>query len=107
MPGVSGSFVLLLMGKYFDVLEAVSSLNLPVIGAFAIGAIAGLLLFSRFLNYLLKNHHDTTMGFLTGLVIGSLWAIWPFKELHTLSSGEVITLSNIIPSSIGTSYNFV
>ena len=101
VPGVSGSFVLLLMGKYFDVLKAVSSLNIPILGAFAIGAILGLLLFSRFLNYLLKNHHDTTMGFLTGLVIGSLWAIWPFKELYTLSSGEVITLSNIIPSTFG------
>ena len=101
VPGVSGSFVLLLMGKYFDVLEAVSSFNLPVIGAFALGAILGLLLFSRFLNFLLKKHHDTTMGFLTGLVIGSLWAIWPFKELYTLSSGEVITLSNMIPKSIG------
>ncbi|MEX1377653.1 MAG: DUF368 domain-containing protein [Eubacteriales bacterium] len=101
VPGVSGSFVLLLMGKYFDVLEAVSSLNMPVIGAFAIGAILGLLLFSRFLNFLLKKHHDTTMGFLTGLVIGSLWAIWPFKDLHTLSSGEVITLSNILPKSFG------
>lgn len=101
VPGVSGSFVLLLMGKYFDVLEAVSSLNFPVLIAFGVGLIFGLLLFSRFLNFLLKNHHDTTMGFLTGLVIGSLWAIWPFKELHTLSSGEVITLSNIIPSSLG------
>ena len=100
IPGVSGSFVLLLMGRYFDVLEAVSSLNLAVLGSFALGAILGLLLFSRFLNYLLKNHHDNTMGFLTGLVIGSLWAIWPFKELHTLSSGEVITLSNIIPETI-------
>lgn len=101
IPGVSGSFILLLMGKYFDVLEAVSALNFAVIGAFALGAILGLLLFSKFLNYLLKKHHDNTMGFLTGLVIGSLWAIWPFKELHTLSSGEVITLSNIIPKTFG------
>jgi len=101
IPGVSGSFVLLMMGRYFDVLEAVSSLNMAVLGAFAIGAVLGLLLFSRLLNFLLKNHHDVTMGFLTGLVIGSLWAIWPFKELHTLSSGEVITLSNIIPEAIG------
>lgn len=101
IPGVSGSFVLLLMGRYFDVLEAVSSLNFAVLGAFALGAILGLLLFSKFLNYLLKNHHDNTMGFLTGLVIGSLWAIWPFKELYTLTSGEVITLSNIIPETFG------
>ena len=101
IPGVSGSFVLLMMGKYFDVLEAISSMNIAVLGSFALGAILGLLLFSRFLNLLLKNHHDITMGFLTGLVIGSLWAIWPFKELHSLSSGEVIMLSNIIPKSFG------
>jgi len=103
IPGVSGAFVLLLMGKYFDVLAAVSSMNIAVLGVFALGALLGLLLFSRFLNYLLKKHHDTTMGFLTGLVIGSLWAIWPFKELYTLSSGEVITLSNIIPNQLGSS----
>jgi len=102
VPGVSGSFVLLLMGKYFDVLEAVDSFNFPILIAFGIGLVFGLLLFSRFLNFLLKKHHDTTMGFLTGLVIGSLWAIWPFKELHTLSSGEVITLSNMMPSALGT-----
>ncbi len=101
IPGVSGSFVLLMMGKYFDVLEAINSMNIAVLGSFALGAILGLLLFSRFLNLLLKNHHDITMGFLTGLVIGSLWAIWPFKELHSLSSGEVIMLSNIIPKSFG------
>lgn len=102
VPGVSGSFVLLLMGKYFEVIGAINSLNFPILIAFGIGLVFGLLFFSRFLNFLLKKHHDTTMGILTGLVIGSLWAIWPFKELHTLSSGEVITLSNILPNTFGT-----
>ncbi len=99
VPGVSGSFILLLMGQYFTVLEAISNLDIAVIIVFGIGAVLGLLIFSRFLNFLLHKFHDVTMGFLTGLVIGSLWAIWPFKELYTLSNGETITLSNIMPSS--------
>lgn len=101
IPGVSGAFVLLLMGKYFSILEAVSNLDFAIICVFAVGALLGLLLFSRFLNFLLKKYHDTTMGFLTGLVVGSLWAIWPFKAIHTLSNGENIPLSNIIPKQFG------
>jgi putative membrane protein len=101
MPGVSGSFMMLLMGKYFMILEAISQMNIPVLVVFAIGAIFGLLLFTRLLNYLLKKHYNTTMGFLTGLVVGSLWAIWPFKEIHTLSNGETIMLSNILPKTFG------
>lgn len=101
LPGVSGAFILLLMGQYFFILEVVSDFNIPLLAVFAIGALCGLLLFSRLIDFLLNKFHDVTMGFLTGLVIGSLYAIWPFKGIHILSNSETVTLSNTLPSSFG------
>jgi len=101
LPGVSGSFILLMIGQYFTVLEAVSSLNLPILACFGVGVVLGILLFSRFLNFLLNRFHDVTMGVLTGLVAGSLYAIWPFKYVHILSNGEALYLRNILPASFG------
>ncbi len=108
LPGVSGSFVLLLMGQYFVLLTAVSELNIPYIGVFMLGCVAGLLLFTKLLYYLLNNFHDTTMGFLTGLVAGSLWVIWPFKNFVEIGTAsvegypETVYLSNTLPSTFGT-----
>lgn len=104
MPGISGSFMLLLMGKYFMVLEAISQRNLVVIAVFGFGAVLGLLMFSRLVNFLLKKHHNTTMGFLTGLVVGSLWELWPFKGQHILSNGELLMLSNQLPATINVQF---
>lgn len=107
LPGVSGSFVLLLMGQYFVLLKAVSEWNIPYLALFMIGVVAGLLLFTRLLYYLLKHFHDTTMGFLTGLVAGSLWVIWPFKgsiEIGTAAVEgypETVYLSNTLPGAFG------
>lgn len=98
LPGISGSFLLLLMGQYFTLLKAVNDRNLFLIGCFMLGAIFGLLIFTRFLNWLLKNYHDKTIGFLLGLVIGSLWAIWPFKE-YSMICNEKIYLENTMPGS--------
>jgi putative membrane protein len=105
LPGVSGSFLLLLMGQYFVILEAVANRNIPYMGVFALGLVVGLLGFTKFLHFLLKNYHDTTMGFLTGLVAGSLWIIWPFKSSFVVGSAgvegypETIYLSNVLPFS--------
>ncbi len=99
LPGVSGSFLLLLLGGYFDVIRAVDNHSWTLIGVFALGCLVGIILFSRFLNFLIKRYHDQTMGFLLGLVAGSLWMIWPFKDSVKIGE-EVIYLANRVPSSL-------
>jgi len=102
LPGISGSFLLLLMGGYIDILKAVSSRDFPVLIAFAAGCIVGIALFSRLINYLLKKWHDLTMGFLVGLVVGSLWMIWPFKTSQLVGE-KIVYLSNHLPATFGRS----
>lgn len=100
LPGISGSFVLLMMGGYFEILKAISSLNFLILGVFSAGCIVGIILFTKILNYLLKKFYDPTMASLLGLVAGSLWVIWPFKNSVAVGN-EVIYLSNKIPESFG------
>ena len=100
LPGVSGSFLLLLMGGYFEILQALSNRDLPVIAVFALGCVVGIMVFTRLLTYLLKNWHDQTMASLLGLVIGSLWIIWPFKT-SVVVGNETIYLSNCLPDAFG------
>jgi putative membrane protein len=85
LPGISGSFVLLLLGKYAYIIGAVSDLNIPVLLVFAAGAIIGIILFSNFLSWLLKKAYNGTLFFLSGLMIGSLVKVWPWKRV--LESG--------------------
>ena len=98
LPGLSGSFILLLLGMYFDVLEAIGQFNVVLLGVFAVGCIVGLLLFTRLLRILLKNYHDPTLGYLTGLVAGSLYAIWPFKDYVMVGGQTRIDTGNILPN---------
>jgi len=84
LPGISGAFILLLLGKYTFILGAVSGLNIGVLLLFAAGAVAGIISFSHLLSWLLKNHHTVTVAVLTGFMIGSLNKVWPWKE--TLST---------------------
>ncbi len=79
LPGISGSFLLVLMGKYTQVLTAIHERELSVILFFGIGFLTGILGFSRVLKRLLANHHTATMAFLTGLMAGSLRKVWPFR----------------------------
>ncbi|MFY0599352.1 MAG: DUF368 domain-containing protein [Cyclobacteriaceae bacterium] len=79
LPGLSGSYILLLMGNYLLVLDAISSFELGVIAPIAAGCILGLLLFAQLLSYLFKNFKDLTISLLTGFVAGSLAIIWPWK----------------------------
>lgn len=102
LPGISGSFILLLLGKYSFALQAVNErdlLNLLLLGA---GAVTGLILFANLLSWLLKKYHDITIAVLVGFMIGSLNKIWPWKEtLKTiLVEGELKPLveKNILPS---------
>ena len=101
LPGISGSFVLLLMGVYFDVLTAINERNLLLLVALAAGCGIGLVAFTRLINFMLKRFHDVTMAFLTGLVVGSLYAIWPFKSFEIVVDRRVDKF-NILPQSFGT-----
>ena len=79
LPGISGSFILLLLGKYAFVMEAVSTLNIPVLVVFAAGACIGIVCFSHILSWLLKKFYMLTIALLSGFMIGSLLKVWPWK----------------------------
>lgn len=81
LPGVSGAFILLLLGKYQYIMEAIGTLQVPVIALFGVGAVAGILTFSRLLSWLLRRWHDATIAVLMGFMIGSLNKVWPWKEV--------------------------
>ncbi|MGI9527873.1 MAG: DUF368 domain-containing protein [Weeksellaceae bacterium] len=80
LPGISGSFILLLLGAYSTIITAIGNRNLTIIATVGAGAVIGLLSFSKFLKYLLKNYPNTLIATLTGFLIGSLWKIWPWKS---------------------------
>ena len=80
LPGISGSFLLVVMGKYTQVITAIHERELSVILFFGIGFVIGILGFSRVLKRLLATHHTATMAFLTGLMAGSLRKVWPFRQ---------------------------
>ncbi len=81
LPGVSGAFLLLMLGKYAFVLEALTTFNFLVIGVFSAGALIGILAFSNILSYLLKYYYQLTVAVLTGFMLGSLNKVWPWKEV--------------------------
>ena len=83
LPGISGSFILVLLGAYKPVLESINNRDFKTILVFMAGAIVGLLAFSRVLKWLFKNHKNLTLALLTGFIIGSLNKIWPWKETLT------------------------
>ena len=81
LPGISGSFILLLLGMYKPLLEALNNRDLVFLGVLIIGAVAGLLSFSRLLKWLFDRFEQLTLAVLTGFIIGSLNKIWPWKEV--------------------------
>jgi putative membrane protein len=103
LPGISGSFILLLLGKYAFVLHAVNERIILDLALVALGAVMGLLLFANILSWLLNRYHDVTIAVLVGFMIGSLNKIWPWKEtLETIVvDGEVKPLveKNILPTA--------
>tara|TARA_B110000091_G_scaffold211704_1_gene256856 strand:- start:809 stop:1732 length:924 start_codon:yes stop_codon:yes gene_type:complete len=106
LPGISGSFILVLLGAYKPVLEAVNNRDFKTILIFMAGAVVGLLTFSRVLKWLFKNHKNQTLAVLTGFIIGSLNKIWPWKETLTWrinSHGEEVPFNqqSISPFSFG------
>jgi putative membrane protein len=104
LPGISGSFILLLLGKYVFIITGLTTLDFRVIGFFAAGAIVGLLSFSRVLSWLFTNYHQLTISLLTGIMIGSLNKVWPWKQtIETTINrhGEEIPLiqKNVLPGA--------
>ena len=79
LPGISGSFILLLLGKYAFVMTAVTELNIPVLAVFALGCGIGIISFSHFLSWLLKKFYMLTIALLSGFMLGSLLKVWPWK----------------------------
>ncbi len=80
LPGVSGAFILVLLGKYDLALHGLSHLDLGIILPLGLGAVVGLLSFARLLANLLKRHHDPMVAALTGFIAGSLYKVWPFLD---------------------------
>jgi len=82
LPGISGSFVLVVLGMYEPVIGAIRNFDLAILGVFALGCGTGLLLFTHLLRWLLARHHDAVMALLTGVVLGSLPLLWPWQSLE-------------------------
>ncbi len=104
LPGISGSFILVLLGMYEFILGAVSDLNIPVLLVFIAGALIGIIAFSNLLSWLIKNYHNLTIATLTGFMIGSLNKVWPWKEVtetfidrHNVM--RPLTERNILPAT--------
>jgi putative membrane protein len=105
LPGISGSFILLILGSYEIIINAIKSINISIMAVFAAGCVIGLLSFSRVLKWLLDKHRNITIAVLSGFLLGSLNKIWPWKTnvgepLYTHSNGkEEFITKNISPSS--------
>lgn len=111
LPGISGSFILLLMGMYTliiptvkDALKTFNPDSLVILVVFALGCLLGLATFSRVLSWTFKNYHNQTLALLTGFMIGSLNKIWPWRnvlEYRTNSKGEEVPFieKSVLPSA--------
>jgi putative membrane protein len=80
LPGLSGAFILLLLGVYEFILGALLGFDLPYILVFVLGCAAGLIAFSRVLSWMLREHHQLSYGFITGMLLGSVSALWPWQQ---------------------------
>ena len=101
LPGISGSFILLMIGIYPKVIQAVHQLQFSALVWFGAGAVTGLLLFSRLLSWLMHRFPSVTLTFLVGILIGSLNIVWPWKLAVGSSSGAgeelAPVMSNVSP----------
>ncbi|SHJ41379.1 DUF368 domain-containing protein [Pseudozobellia thermophila] len=100
LPGISGAFILVLLGSYKTIIDALHNVDLKVIAVVGFGAVFGLLSFARLLKWMFNNYKNLTLALLTGFIIGSLNKIWPWKRvLETRNIGEkIITIDeNVSP----------
>lgn len=111
LPGISGAFILLILGKYQFMLGAVNNRDIVSLAILAMGAAVGIVVFAQLLGYLLKRHHDLTVAILTGFMLGSLRKLWPWKEtVESIlgSHGEPIPIRqlNIFPPAYNLEFVF-
>lgn len=104
LPGISGSFILVILGAYKTLSSAIDDLDFKKLALFIGGAVIGLLSFSHILKWLFKTYHNVTLAILTGFILGSLNKVWPWKKVlswRTNSIGEEVPLleQSISPSS--------
>lgn len=103
LPGISGSYLLVILGKYHQILEAVNHRDFVTLAVFVAGIGAGVLSFARVVSWLLHHHRRTTLVALTGIMAGALRTVWPWKETISTrvnSKGEIVPLmqTNVLPS---------
>ena len=98
LPGISGSFILVLLGKYFYIMDAVKGLKLEILLVFAAGALIGITSFSRVLSFALARFRNSTLALLTGFMLGSLNKVWPWKEKMMMADGFELE-RNIMPNA--------
>lgn len=99
LPGISGSFILVLLGKYFFVMDAVKSFDVVIIAVFGAGACVGITSFSRVLSFALKHFRNVTLSVLTGFMLGSLNKVWPWKKIISDEGENMMKFEqNILPN---------
>lgn len=100
LPGISGSFILVLLGKYFYIMDAVKTFDIVILAVFGAGAFIGITTFSRVLSFTLRRFRNMTLAMLTGFMLGSLNKVWPWKETTEMTiNGETFAAeSNILPN---------
>ena len=99
LPGISGSFILVILGKYDYIMGAVSNMDVPVLLVFAFGCAVGILAFAKFLNWLLARWERQTMLVLLGFVIGSLVKVWPWNDLDSCAYAQMLR-SDMLPAEL-------
>ncbi len=90
LPGISGSFILVMFGKYEYIMKAVSELNLPVLAVFALGCVIGIVAFSKFLHWLIGKYEKPTLLVLIGFTIGALVKVWPWADKAACEAANVL-----------------
>jgi putative membrane protein len=100
LPGISGSFILVMIGMYTEIIGAVNDRNLAVLAATGIGCIIGLAAFSTLLNWLLEHHHDVVIAAMVGLMLGSVRVLWPWPNGTSTTSLAAPQDDVIIPFAL-------
>ena len=90
LPGISGSFILVILGKYDFIMQSVNELNIPVLVVFGLGCVIGILGFSKFLHWLLKRFERPTMLVLVGFVLGALVKVWPWNDMSKVAQAQLL-----------------